>query len=70
MIAAFWGDHTDHDASLSVFAGANRHTGACSIHSLAEVYATTYERGKKKLNYAQHLPWRQRLRGRTAPSHG
>jgi len=40
MIAAFWGDHTDHAASLGVFAGARRQTGACGIHSLAEVYAT------------------------------
>ena len=40
VIAAFWGDHRDHDASLRVFAEANRKTGACGIHSLAEVYAT------------------------------
>jgi predicted nucleic acid-binding protein len=40
MIAAFWGDHADHDASLRVFVKANRETGACGIHSLAEVYAT------------------------------
>ena len=40
MIAAFWGDHADHDASLQTFVGASRETGACGIHSLAEVYAT------------------------------
>ncbi|HUI78504.1 MAG TPA: PIN domain-containing protein [Bryobacteraceae bacterium] len=40
MIAAFWGDHRDHDASLRVFAETNRKTAACGIHSLAEVYAT------------------------------
>lgn len=40
MIAAFWGDHTDHDSSLRVFAEATRETAACGIHSLAEVYAT------------------------------
>jgi predicted nucleic acid-binding protein len=40
IVAAFWGDHADHDASLRVFAGADRQTGACGIHSLAEVYAT------------------------------
>ena len=39
MIAAFWGDHADHDASLRVFVEANSETGACGIHSLAEVYA-------------------------------
>lgn len=40
MVAAFWGDHPSHDASLQIFAEANRQTGACCIHSLAEVYAT------------------------------
>jgi predicted nucleic acid-binding protein len=40
MIAAFWGDHTHHEASLRVLAEANRKTSACGIHSLAEVYAT------------------------------
>jgi len=39
MIAAFWGDHSDHDASLRAFAAANRETGVCGIHSLAEVFA-------------------------------
>jgi predicted nucleic acid-binding protein len=40
MVAAFWGDHKDHAASLRVFVEANRDTGTCGIHSLAEVYAT------------------------------
>jgi predicted nucleic acid-binding protein len=40
MIAAFWGDHADHDASLRVFAEATLQTAACGMHSLAEVYAT------------------------------
>lgn len=40
MIAAFWGDHKDHDASLRVFAETRPETGAFGIHSLAEVYAT------------------------------
>ena len=39
MVAAFWGDHKDHEISLQVFAAANRETGACGAHSLAEVYA-------------------------------
>jgi len=40
MVAAFWGDHRDHEASLRVFAEAKRETAACGVHSLAEVYAT------------------------------
>ena len=39
MIAAFWGDHADHDTSLRIFSEATRQTDACGIHSLAEVYA-------------------------------
>ena len=40
MVAAFWGDHTGHDASLQAFTEATRQTGSFGIHSLAEVYAT------------------------------
>lgn len=39
MIAAFWGDHPRHQASLEIFAGADQMTGFCGAHSLAEVYA-------------------------------
>jgi predicted nucleic acid-binding protein len=39
MVAAFWGDHKDHNASLRVFTATNRETGTCGIYSLAEVYA-------------------------------
>lgn len=39
MIAAFWGDHPGHEASLKLFAGTNPKLGACGAHSLAEVYA-------------------------------
>lgn len=39
MIAAFWGDHPHHEASLELFARATPRTGACGVHSLAEVYA-------------------------------
>jgi len=40
MVAAFWGDHIDHDRSLSVFCEATKPTAACGLHSLAEVYVT------------------------------
>jgi predicted nucleic acid-binding protein len=40
LVAAFWGDHRDHDSSLRVFAGCTCETAACAIHTLAEVYAT------------------------------
>lgn len=40
LVAAFWGDHKDHDVSLRIFTEVSRTTAACGIHSLAEVYAT------------------------------
>jgi predicted nucleic acid-binding protein len=39
LVAAFWGDHPDHDSSLALFTKMRPQTGACGIHSLAEVYA-------------------------------
>jgi predicted nucleic acid-binding protein len=39
LVAAFWGDHPDHASSLALFIEMRRKTGACGIHSLAEVYA-------------------------------
>jgi len=39
MIAAFWGDHADHDRSLRVFAELNRQTGSCAMQSVTDVYA-------------------------------
>ena len=40
MVAAFWADHADHEASLKVLAAANPANTSCSAHSLAELYAT------------------------------
>jgi predicted nucleic acid-binding protein len=39
LVAAFWGDHPDHDASLDLFSKLRPQSGACGIHSLAEVYS-------------------------------
>ena len=39
LIAAFWRAHIHHDASVQLFASANPAHSACSVHSLAEVYA-------------------------------
>ena len=40
LIAAFWRGHPNHDASLKLFAAANKKKSACAAHTLAEVYAT------------------------------
>ena len=39
LVAAFWGDHPQHEASLKVFSTSHKKTAACAAHSLAEVYA-------------------------------
>jgi predicted nucleic acid-binding protein len=39
LVAAFWGDHVNHEASLEIFARASKTTTACSAHSVAEVYS-------------------------------
>jgi predicted nucleic acid-binding protein len=39
LIAAFWGGHLHHEASIKLLAPADKQHSACSIHSLAEVYA-------------------------------
>ena len=40
LVAAFWGDHPQHESSLHVFREASRPSAACGMHSLAEIYAT------------------------------
>jgi predicted nucleic acid-binding protein len=39
LIAAFWGDHVNHEPSLGIFARASKTTTACCAHSVAEVYS-------------------------------
>ena len=39
LVAAFRGDHVHHERSLRVFAAATTKDGACSVHTLAELFA-------------------------------
>ena len=39
LVAAFWGGHPNHHASVILLGGASKKHSACSVHSLAEVYA-------------------------------
>jgi predicted nucleic acid-binding protein len=39
LVAAFWGGHRDHAASIKLLGAANKKQSACSMHTLAEVYA-------------------------------
>lgn len=52
LIPVFLEDHERHEPSLSAFINADRKTGCCGAHSLAEVYATL-----------TRLPGRHRLSG-------
>lgn len=52
LLPVFFEDHEHHEASLKVFLQANRKTGGCAAHSLAEIYAC-----------AARLPGRNRLSG-------
>jgi predicted nucleic acid-binding protein len=40
LVAAFWGGHVHHAASIRLLTGASKKNSACGIHTLAEVYAT------------------------------
>ena len=40
LIAAFWGGHANHEASIKQFAKAEKKHSSCAAHTLAEVYAT------------------------------
>ncbi len=39
LVAAFWSGHRDHLASVKLLAAAKKNHSACSMHTLAEVYA-------------------------------
>ena len=39
LVAAFWGGHRDHVASIKLLGAANKKKSACAMHTLAEVYA-------------------------------
>ena len=39
LVAAFWGGHRDHAASVKLLGAANKKQSACAMHTLAEVYA-------------------------------
>jgi predicted nucleic acid-binding protein len=40
LVAAFWGGHRDHPASIKLLGAANKRQSACSLHTVAEVYAS------------------------------
>ena len=40
LVAAFYGGHEHHDASIELFLRYRKHEVCCAAHSLAEVYAS------------------------------
>jgi predicted nucleic acid-binding protein len=56
LVAAVLASHENHDRSLTVFAEADRKTGCCAAHTLAELYATlTRMPGKQRISADQTL---------------
>jgi predicted nucleic acid-binding protein len=55
LLPTFLEDHEHHEASLKIFLKAEKRTGCCAAHSLAELYAT-----------ATRLPGKHRLSGEQA----
>lgn len=39
LIAAFWGGHPNHEASVKLVGAASKQRSACGIHTLADIYA-------------------------------
>jgi len=40
LVASFWESHPGHEASFRRVAAAHKKTSACSLHTIAEIYAT------------------------------
>ena len=40
LVAAFWGDHPQHDLSVAVVKTASPGSAFCAAHTVAEVYST------------------------------
>jgi predicted nucleic acid-binding protein len=56
LVAAAVVTHEQHHRSLAAFARADRDTGCCAAHTLAELYATlTRIPGKQRINSDQAL---------------
>ena len=56
LVAAAVVTHEQHHRSLAAFAGADRKTGCCAAHTLAELYATlTRMPGKQRIISDQAL---------------
>jgi predicted nucleic acid-binding protein len=56
LVAAFYGDHVHHEASLAVLTRYSKTEAACGAHSLVEVYsALTRMPGKHRVGGEQAL---------------
>jgi len=40
LVAAFWGDHPQHDVSVALLKTASPSSAFCAAHTVAEVYST------------------------------
>ena len=65
LVPVFLADHEHHSASLDIFLRFNKSQSCCSVHSLAELYATvTRLPGKHRVNGEQALLFLGEVRNR------
>jgi predicted nucleic acid-binding protein len=65
MVAAFYGDHVHHAASLGLFTRFPKKDVSCGAHSLVEVYsALTRMPGRHRINSQQALLFLNEIRER------
>lgn len=68
LVPVFYGDHEHHAASLERFLTADRQTGCCGAHSLAEVYSTlTGMPGKHRVTGDQAMLFVRDIQERLTP---
>jgi predicted nucleic acid-binding protein len=65
LVATFYGDHQDHDASIDRFLSFRRSEACCAAHSLAEVYSSlTRMPGKWRVSADQAMLFLATIRER------
>lgn len=70
LVAAFYGDHVHHNASLELFIQFEKTTACCGAHSLAEFYSTvTRMPGKHRVSGEQAMLFVGNVRERHHNAH-
>jgi predicted nucleic acid-binding protein len=68
LVAAFYGDHVHHEASLDLLLRFPKSQAACAVHSLAETYSVlTGMPGKDRATGEQAMQFLDDVRTRVTP---